>query len=67
MMNDSPPPRQQKAFAGLCDSCREARIVRSDRGAVFLRCGRADRDRAFPRYPVLPVLVCRGYNQAAPG
>jgi hypothetical protein len=52
--------------AGLCNSCRDARIVRSDRGALFLRCGRADREAGFPKYPVLPVLVCRGFNRTAP-
>jgi hypothetical protein len=63
MMNESPPPRQPKPFAGLCDSCREARIIHSDRGAAFLRCSRADRDPAYARYPVLPVLRCPGYSR----
>jgi hypothetical protein len=64
MMNDSPPLRQQKPFAGLCNGCAEARVIQSDRGSSFLRCGRADRDVTFARYPVLPVLACRGYKQA---
>jgi hypothetical protein len=29
--------------------------------SVFVRCGLADSDPAFPRYPALPTLQCRGY------
>jgi len=65
-MNDSPPPRQPQLSAGLCDSCGESRVIRSDRGSGFLRCGRADRDPAFARYPALPVLSCHGYRRVVP-
>ncbi|REJ79915.1 MAG: hypothetical protein DWQ36_01385 [Acidobacteria bacterium] len=47
---------------GLCGGCRWAEVVRSRR-AAYLRCGRSDGDPSFPRYPPLPVRVCRGYQR----
>lgn len=52
--------------AGLCLSCRWARRVTNRRGSVFFRCGRADGDPRFPRYPPLPVLVCEGFEEGDP-
>jgi len=52
--------------AGLCGKCRHARIIRSDRGSTFYRCERALTDPSFSKYPRLPVLVCRGFDPAAP-
>lgn len=49
--------------AGLCATCRHATILAS-RSSVFLRCGMAEMDPTFPRYPRLPVLACRGYQPA---
>ena len=49
---------------GLCGDCRWARAVVSDRGSRFLRCGRADDDPSFPRYPALPVRECPGFSPA---
>jgi hypothetical protein len=54
------------APAGLCASCRHARILAS-RESVFLRCGMAEVDPAFPRYPRLPVLACKGYERVPEG
>jgi len=51
---------------GLCRSCRWMRTVVNRRGSTFYRCGRADWDERFPRYPALPVLECNGYEQAGP-
>jgi len=51
--------------AGLCGGCRWARVVATRTGSRFVLCGRAETDRGFPRYPVLPVLKCRGYEPAA--
>lgn len=48
--------------AGLCSTCRWMSRVVSDRGSVFLRCGRSQLDSSFPKYPRLPVLRCRGYE-----
>jgi hemoglobin len=47
---------------GLCGGCRWARAVVSARGSRFLRCGRADDDPAFARYPALPVRTCAGFE-----
>ena len=50
---------------GLCGTCRFARAVVNDRGARFVRCGRADDDRSFPRYPTLPVRECGGFTPSS--
>ena len=52
--------------AGLCDACRHRRHVASAR-STFVRCGLADVDPEFPRYPRLPVLACAGFEPAPPG
>jgi hypothetical protein len=54
--------RDERARAGLCADCRHARRVDSARGSRFYLCGRAASDPAFPKYPRLPVLACRGYE-----
>jgi hypothetical protein len=51
---------------GLCATCRHASVLAS-RSSVFLRCGRAEVDPTFPRYPRLPVVACRGYERAEEG
>lgn len=48
--------------AGLCASCRHARDIESDRGSVFLLCGRSRYDSRYARYPALPVWRCKGYE-----
>ena len=50
--------------AGLCATCRWMRQVTNRRGSVFYRCGLADRDPRYARYPPLPVLTCPGYDRA---
>lgn len=47
--------------AGLCASCRHLRLARSVR-SLFVRCGLADRDPTFARYPRLPVSNCVGWT-----
>ncbi len=47
---------------GLCARCRHASVARSRRSA-FLRCGLAEVDARFPRYPRLPVVECAGYRR----
>jgi hypothetical protein len=49
--------------AGLCDTCRHQRIVRTTRGSAFSLCERSRTDPRFPRYPRLPVVRCDGYQQ----
>ena len=51
---------------GLCLSCRWMRVVTTRRGSTFYRCGRAETDPRFPRYPALPVRQCIGYEQGRP-
>jgi len=47
---------------GLCAECRWMRNMESDRGSVFYLCQRSATNPAFPKYPRLPVLHCRGYE-----
>ena len=49
------------ASPGLCATCEHLRLLASPR-SVFVRCGLAEVDPAFPRYPPLPVLDCAGYQ-----
>jgi len=51
--------------AGLCETCEHLRLLASRR-SVFVRCGLAEMDPRFPRYPALPVRVCGGYRPAGP-
>ncbi len=50
---------------GLCATCSFRRDVVTARGSRFVLCRRSAVDPAFPRYPALPVVRCRGY--APPG
>lgn len=47
----------------LCDTCKHCRVVRNDRGSIFLLCARSLTEPTFPKYPRLPVLECRGYEK----
>jgi len=49
---------------GLCAGCVHLRLLASPR-SVFVRCGLADSDPAFARYPALPVLQCAGFRPLA--
>lgn len=49
---------------GLCASCVQARRITSGKGSAFWYCRRSETDPAFPKYPALPVLSCRGYEPA---
>ena len=51
--------------AGLCAACVHLRLLASSR-SVFVRCGLAATDPAFPRYPALPVIRCAGYRPLPP-
>jgi hypothetical protein len=53
--------------AGLCDSCRHQRIVKTTRGSRFSLCerSRTEPDR-YPRYPRIPVARCDGYEPGDP-
>lgn len=47
---------------GLCGTCRHAKRTLTKRGSVFYRCGLAQTNPAFQKYPALPVRRCRGYE-----
>ena len=51
----------QPPAAGLCETCRHARLVPTPRSAFWL-CERARDDPRFERYPRLPVLRCPGHE-----
>ncbi len=46
---------------GLCAGCVHLRLLASPR-SVFVRCGLAATDPAYPRYPPLPVVSCAGFR-----
>jgi hypothetical protein len=49
--------------AGLCATCKHARLIVSDRGSVFYLCQLSKTDPRFPKYPRLPVLACAGFER----
>jgi uncharacterized protein YciI len=57
---DAPPGEA----VGLCLTCRWMRVVSTRRSTTYFRCGRAESDARFPRYPSLPVRSCAGYEEA---
>jgi hypothetical protein len=42
-------------------------VIRNTRGSSFSLCERSKDDPAFPKYPRLPVLECRGYEPRPAG
>lgn len=48
---------------GLCNTCQNCRVIRSNRGSVFYLCELALTDPRFKKYPPLPVLQCSGYKR----
>ena len=49
---------------GLCATCRRARRITSDRGSIFVLCTYSTVDPAFPKYPRLPVIACRAFDDS---
>ncbi len=49
-------------FVGLCSVCCQAQRIVSARGSSFYLCRMASRDETFLRYPRLPVMSCRGFE-----
>jgi len=66
MAASSPHARGAGPEAGLCDSCLHQRLVHNTRGSTFSLCERSRYDESYPRYPRLPVLACRGFQERAP-
>ena len=48
--------------AGLCDSCRHQKLIRTGRGSEFSMCLLSREDPRFAKYPRVPVLACSGYS-----
>ena len=51
--------------AGLCGSCANSRVIVSGRGSTFVLCELSKVDDRYPKYPMLPVLRCEGYEKEA--
>lgn len=51
--------------AGLCESCRNVRIVDTRKGSRFYLCELSEVDPRFAKYPPIPVLRCIGYTPAS--
>jgi len=64
MMNDSRQPGQPVPREGLCPGCANVQIITSDRGSRFYLCRLSATDPRFAKYPVQPVLACRGFQPA---
>lgn len=47
---------------GLCARCHHGQAVPGARSTFWL-CERSRTDPAYPRYPRLPVVRCRGFEQ----
>jgi len=47
----------------LCETCRHAKIITSDRGSIFFMCALSKTDSRFDKYPRLPVFTCSGYHE----
>ena len=54
-------------WSGLCGSCGNARVVESRRGSRFILCELSKVDDRYPKYPMLPVLRCPGYEEEGAG
>jgi hypothetical protein len=64
-MKPPPPPEDRPRPArprSLCESCRHVRVIRSERGSVFLLCKRSTAEPEYPKYPPQPVVACRGFQ-----
>jgi hypothetical protein len=48
--------------AGLCASCKHARLIETQRKSVFVLCRAHKFEAALPKYPRLPVLSCPVYS-----
>ena len=50
---------------GLCVRCIHQQLIPSPKEIVYTLCRLALSDKAFRKYPVLPVLRCAGFQPAA--
>ncbi len=42
--------------------CRHVNLVKTAKGSMFILCEQAKVDDKLSKYPVLPVLMCRGFD-----
>ena len=49
----------------ICNTCRHVHVVVSAKGSRFLRCGLAEKDKRFPKYPPQPLGQCIGFVEAS--
>ncbi|MFM8883637.1 MAG: hypothetical protein ACKOQ0_02925 [Solirubrobacterales bacterium] len=50
---------------GLCGECAHQKLVGNTRGSSFSMCLRSREDRAYPKYPRMPVVRCAGFAPRA--
>ena len=50
--------------AGLCERCRNVRVVDTRKGSRFYLCELSETDTRYPKYPPTPVLRCTGFAPA---
>ena len=64
MKQPGPPEREPERSSprSLCERCRHVRVIRNERGSVFLLCRRSESEPQFPKYPPQPVVECRGFE-----
>gem|GEM_PF-2384534 len=71
---DYEPPRDSSKITlfpmtmytnSICNTCRHVHVVVSGKGSRFLRCGLAEQDKRFPKYPPQPVGQCVGFVEAS--
>jgi hypothetical protein len=58
--------KEESVDAGLCERCTHGRRVESKRGSTFWMCARSQTDASFRKYPQLPVVDCRGFEELSP-
>ncbi len=46
----------------LCFSCHYGNRIISGKGSSFIRCKKHFEDAGYPKYPVLPVIICSGFK-----
>ena len=63
----SPSPEPPYQLQSLCSRCEHVRVIRSERGSTFLRCGAARTEPRLPKYPPQPVRVCFAFVEGTPG
>jgi hypothetical protein len=61
-MPEAPGDAGSAAAIGLCATCSFGRLFRSGRGITYVSCERSRTDPAYPRFPSIPMLRCKGFE-----